>query len=141
MLTGLASFMLNLLRTFFTYSDCESFNVLLALSLLILMPRICFAAHKPMSELHGREFYGYADTSAATDLMVSGPFPYRNIVSPCIGISRTKRLIYRINDIIIRTDCCFIDGMNRCLYLYRLLVLAVAVGGGGTEACKDTIHK
>ena len=62
-----------------------------------------------MSELHGREFYGCADTSAAPDLMVSGPFPYRNIVSPCIGISRTKWLIYRINGIIIRTDCCFIS--------------------------------
>ena len=91
--------------------------------------------------LHGQEFYGCADMSAATDLMVSGLFPYRNIVSPCIGISRTKWLIYRINGIIIKTDCCFIDGMNWCLYLYRLLVLAVAVGGGGAEACKDTIHR
>ncbi|GFS42188.1 hypothetical protein Acr_00g0078390 [Actinidia rufa] len=55
-------------------------------------------------ELHGREFYGCADTFAAIDLMVSGPFPYR-------------------------TDRCFIDEMNRCLYLYMLLVLAV--GGEG----------
>ena len=45
-LTGLALSMLNLLRTFFTYSVCESFKVHLALSLVILVPRICFALPK-----------------------------------------------------------------------------------------------
>ena len=45
-LTSLASFMLNLLRIFFTYSTYESFNVPLVLSLMILIPRICFAAPK-----------------------------------------------------------------------------------------------
>ena len=45
-LTCLALSILNLLKTFFTYFDCESFQVPLALSLVILIPRIYFALPK-----------------------------------------------------------------------------------------------
>lgn len=44
-------------------------------------------------------------------------------------------------DIIIKIDCNFIDGINKCMYLSMFMVLPLAVRGEGftKKACNDTV--